>query len=71
MWGQGIEEAAGMGAGSVVAAGDCGVRRRIDGEYRYDHVADDFLCVGGVHAFFHYYGSHFAMQCYGGWDRKL
>lgn len=37
----------------------------------YDHVANCFLFVGGVHACFHYYGSDFAMQRDRGWDGKL
>ena len=60
-----------MGAGSVVAAVGRGMRGRLGGEYRHDQLSHYFLCVGGVHAFFHHYGSHFAVQCNRGWDRKL
>jgi hypothetical protein len=61
-----------MGAGSVVAAaGGRGMRRRIRGGDNSASRADDFFGIGGVRAFFHHWGIHFAVQCDGAGHREL
>ncbi|HTU50324.1 MAG TPA: hypothetical protein VMF56_07000 [Acidobacteriaceae bacterium] len=72
LWGQGFEAALGMDAcGIVVAAGDRGLQWWVGGEYDHAFCAHDLFGVGGVHAFFHCYGRHIAMQCDRRWDGQL
>ena len=61
-----------MGACSVVADAAGGrVRGRVGGKYNCAHSAERVFGVGGVRAFFHHYGRHFAVQRNRGWDGKL
>ena len=60
-----------MDAGSVGAAGDRGLQRRLGRGDGDDHLSYRFFSVGGVRAFFHCHGRHFTMHgdCAG--NRKL
>jgi hypothetical protein len=66
-----IEEPTELGACSVVAAAGRGLQRRVSRRYKYAFRAHHLVSVGCLHAVFHCYRSHIAMQCNGGWDGKL
>ena len=60
-----------MGAGSDFAAAGGGLCGGLGRRHNCAHTTQCVLGVGGVRAFFHYYGSHVAMQCNGAGDGKL